>query len=523
MQSNPYRPTLVAAATAVALALAPPALASASASAAPPSWSLAGSATVGADSSFKAVAAVAADDAWAVGATNLFGTGPQQTLAEHWDGARWSTVPTPNAVLSNTTGNSNVLNAAAAVSARDVWAVGYTSANGFSYSGSLTEHWDGTAWKVIPSPNGVLPSFNFYNILLGVAGRAADDVWAVGWNGYLFGPDLHRPAIQRWNGSSWSLSTVPPIGDNAQNVVVTAVTARTADDAWATGYYSNDDQGLVTHPFALHFNGTAWTRADPVDVVRGGSVNRVNLTAVKALAADDVWAAGNVLYTDAQGAGQSQAIVQHWNGTAWSVVPGPSSDATSTTLTGLAVLAPDDVWAAGTTAASAAGGARDPLLEHWDGHTWTAVAAPRPGTSYNCGFFGAAAAGGRAHAVGACTAADAATQPLAIPIAATTPAVTGGGTAPAAPTGLAATAVSRSQARLTWQDNATDETGYRIERCQGVGCTAFAPVANTGAGATTFTDTGLARNTSYTYRVRAFNAGGPSAYSGAVTVRTPRT
>ncbi|GAA4261330.1 hypothetical protein GCM10022255_093540 [Dactylosporangium darangshiense] len=103
------------------------------------------------------------------------------------------------------------------------------------------------------------------------------------------------------------------------------------------------------------------------------------------------------------------------------------------------------------------------------------------------------------------------------------PAVTGGGaTAPAAPSGLTATAASRTQARLTWTDNVDDETGDRIERCQGTGCTTFTEIATVGAGTTTLLDGGLTRNTAYTYRVRAFNTTGTSAYSNTATTRTTR-
>ena len=94
-------------------------------------------------------------------------------------------------------------------------------------------------------------------------------------------------------------------------------------------------------------------------------------------------------------------------------------------------------------------------------------------------------------------------------------------TPPAAPTGLAATAVSATQINLTWTA-ATDNigvTGYRVERCAGTGCTAFALVA-TSAGAT-FNDTGLTASTSYSYRVRATDAAGNlSGYSNVVSATT---
>ncbi|MGH3645645.1 MAG: fibronectin type III domain-containing protein [Micromonosporaceae bacterium] len=91
-----------------------------------------------------------------------------------------------------------------------------------------------------------------------------------------------------------------------------------------------------------------------------------------------------------------------------------------------------------------------------------------------------------------------------------------------APNGLTATGISRSQIRLTWNDGAGTEDGFRIERCQGNGCADFAAVATVGHDVTTYTDGGLLPNTQYTYRVRAFNANGVSAYSNTATGKTRR-
>jgi hypothetical protein len=98
------------------------------------------------------------------------------------------------------------------------------------------------------------------------------------------------------------------------------------------------------------------------------------------------------------------------------------------------------------------------------------------------------------------------------------------GTAPAltAPSQLDATALSSSQIRLRWQDDAGTEDGFRIERCAGSGCTAFTQIAVVGHDVTGYLDGGLARNTAYSYRVRAFNAGGVSAYSNTATAKTRR-
>ena len=95
--------------------------------------------------------------------------------------------------------------------------------------------------------------------------------------------------------------------------------------------------------------------------------------------------------------------------------------------------------------------------------------------------------------------------------------------APAAPTNLTATAVSSSQINLAWTDNANNETGFKIERCQNAGCVNFVEIATVGADVTTFSDTGLAASTTYDYRVRATNAGGDSAYSNTAEATTQAT
>src|SRR2546422_5391328 len=84
---------------------------------------------------------------------------------------------------------------------------------------------------------------------------------------------------------------------------------------------------------------------------------------------------------------------------------------------------------------------------------------------------------------------------------------------PVAPSGLTATSVSGTQINLAWTDNATNEVGYRLERCSGVGCSNFLEIATVGAGVTTYQNTGLIAGTTYGYRVRAYAAAGTSDYS----------
>lgn len=92
-------------------------------------------------------------------------------------------------------------------------------------------------------------------------------------------------------------------------------------------------------------------------------------------------------------------------------------------------------------------------------------------------------------------------------------------TAPAAPSGLKVVAAAATRVNLSWSDNSNNETGFALERRAGNGAWtafAFAPT-----GATQFFNNGLVKNTAYSYRVRAINSAGESAYTPLATVTTP--
>jgi glucose/arabinose dehydrogenase len=82
---------------------------------------------------------------------------------------------------------------------------------------------------------------------------------------------------------------------------------------------------------------------------------------------------------------------------------------------------------------------------------------------------------------------------------------------PPAPAGLTARRARNRKIRLTWQDESGDESGFRLERRDGA--TGFAEIRTLPASTVAYTDAGLRRRTTYTYRVRAFNTHGQSPYS----------
>jgi hypothetical protein len=98
---------------------------------------------------------------------------------------------------------------------------------------------------------------------------------------------------------------------------------------------------------------------------------------------------------------------------------------------------------------------------------------------------------------------------------------TSSSTAPAAPSNLAATAASATQVNLTWTNNATNQTGFHIDRATDSAFTQNLVTQSAGASATSFVDSGLTAGTTYFYRVRAFNAVGDSPNSNTASVTTP--
>jgi autotransporter-associated beta strand protein len=96
-------------------------------------------------------------------------------------------------------------------------------------------------------------------------------------------------------------------------------------------------------------------------------------------------------------------------------------------------------------------------------------------------------------------------------------------TAPAAPTGLVAEAVSSSQINLSWTSNSNNQTGFQIDQATDPGFTQNLTTVTLGANATSYSATGLSSNTAYFYRVRATNSAGSSANTATASALTSVT
>jgi hypothetical protein len=279
----------------------------------------------------KAVGGSSGADVWAVG---QYIGGGVLTLVEHWNGSAWAVVPS-----ANIAGADNVFNAVAASGPDDAWAVGKSEVSGSLTSQILIEHWNGSQWNIVAGqdPAAALSELN------GVAARAPNDVWAVGYAGA-------GPLVEHWNGSQWSIVPSPGRG---QTSGLKAVTALAANDAWAVG---TDFTGTRYETLIEHWNGSQWT----IVASPNPNWNNPELDAVAAIAADDVWAVGGNF---------DSTLAMHWDGQQWTIVPSPNPGGLRNQFTGVAGRAASDVWAVGYAD-------HDALIEHWDGANWRPITTP---------------------------------------------------------------------------------------------------------------------------------------------------
>lgn len=257
-----------------------------------------------------AVVAVSSTDVWAVG-------GMVDSVAMHWDGVNWSKFATPYP------GQESHLYDVVAITADDIWGVGVTT----TFQGNLIPlamHYNGTAWKVIPTPlDGA--------VLYSVAASSSKDVWAVGYQDDP-GPALFQPLVEHWDGTSWTVMPVPWPPPPATINILYGVAVVSPNDAWAVGSYT-----AVGHQALIyHWDGTAW-RPFPV---RLRDMNA--LYSVGTISSNDVWAVGehDPDFTN------YFPLSAHWNGSRWRVLPGANPDLHAN-FHDLTALSTEAVWAVG--------------------------------------------------------------------------------------------------------------------------------------------------------------------------------
>jgi hypothetical protein len=204
------------------------------------------------DDQLTGVAASAPSDAWAVG--NSYGLGGRSyTLIMHWNGHAWTRVPSPSP------GEGPLLNAVASAPSGRAWAVGLWNMP-HRPERPLIEHWNGRRWRQEPSPQ---PPRSGESNLLAVTATSPSNAWTVGY--YVAGPDAFqlqsKTLVEHWNGRAWKRVPSPSPGDPGYaQTALRAVSAPSSSTAWASGTYrtTNHDHDLVTHILTERWNGTQW-------------------------------------------------------------------------------------------------------------------------------------------------------------------------------------------------------------------------------------------------------------------------
>lgn len=295
------------------------------------------------------VTAINTSSAWTVG-YSLDSQGHDQTLIEHWDGTSWNVVSSPNPGAGG-----NILYGAVAISASNVWAVGtYWDASG---NQALIERWNGKSWTAISNTNAG-PGANLIAITR-VPGT--NQLWAVGFyqnNGNL------QTLIEHWDGISWSVASTPIPG------TLRGITANSTSDVWAVGIGGDGTPSFQT--LIEHWDGTSWSVISNPNVGPSGlfGVARVPGTS-------KIWTVG---FYEATPSNNHQTLTEMWDGTKWNVVANPSISGSLTDgLSSVVVMGAKNIWAVGSYTDASNDG--QTLTEHWNGKSWNVVSSPNAGSS----------------------------------------------------------------------------------------------------------------------------------------------
>jgi hypothetical protein len=245
--------------------------------------------------SLSSVSAVSANDVWAVGSECY----SANTIVEHWNGSSWSLVASPR--HADGFDSTAALYGVAAISASNVWAVGYRGTNGIE---TLVEHYDGSTWSEVPAAGGA-PGY-----LSSISATGPNDIWAVGSTG-------SGNLIEHFDGNAWTVVPTPQPGSGSN---LDSVSALSPTNAWAVG--SKSGFGAQESTFTLHWNGSTWSEvASPNPSNTGDATNELRSVAV--IAKNNVWAVG--MYENNQTSfHQDRTLTMHWDGSSWSIVESPT-------------------------------------------------------------------------------------------------------------------------------------------------------------------------------------------------------
>lgn len=263
------------------------------------------------------------------------------------DPSVWAASGSPgSSVLSpNPSSTTNELRSVSAVSPSEAWAVGWYADDATGAGKTLIMHWDGASWSQTPSPN---PG-SIANELYGVSARSASDAWAVGW--YADVPGESRTLILHWDGTIWSHVTSPKRGAFGS---LLGVDIRSAEDSWAVG--TGYPTAKRNFSLILHWDGVRWSRVrSPI----GKGIHEVSV-----VSSIHGWAVG-----------VRSAEFLRWDGTRWSAVP--SHSPRTNFVWGVSTQSATDAWAVGSYFNAA--NHLDTLIMHWDGRSWSQIETPTAG------------------------------------------------------------------------------------------------------------------------------------------------
>ena len=332
------------------------------------SWTIVPSPNPGSANSIGGLVAFSPTEIWGVGSTSSssYEGCHGRTLAARWNGSAFVEVQaTPTSMCAS-------VNGVAGRSTSDIWAVGNTN-NGRD---THLRHFDGTTWTTVagafievPPSGGRRQRSTGLNSVTALSGT---DVWAVG--GAEYADFLNNTLVEHWNGQTWSL--VPAAA--ASGSVLRGVAAVGPSDIWAVG--SGGTSGTATlATLTEHWNGTSWS------VVPSPNASRLNfLRGVAASSANNVWAVGDWVVNPNDGASVYRTLIEHWNGAAWIKIPSPNRGLGNNSLAAVAIRSANDVWAVGYfDDLTGPIQIRRTLIEHWNGTSWTVVPSPNAGTGDN--------------------------------------------------------------------------------------------------------------------------------------------
>jgi hypothetical protein len=282
--------------------------------------------------------------------------GDDVMLVEAWNGVAWSIQTPPNP--ANATRSSLV--GVSCTSATACTAVG--SYDLFGASRTLTEAWDGTAWSIQPTPN---PSANTGSVLTAVSCASATACTAVGFTGGGTSPNS-VPLAESWDGTAWSIQAVPnPSG--ATHTYLHGVSCSSASACTAVG--STDSSGN-TATLVESWNGAAWSIGSSPNPV-GASFSFFDGVSCRSAAACTAVGAYHLsTFADFM-------LVESWNGAAWTIESMPSPPGSDdSVLNGVSCPLATACTATGLYSKKATGPLT--LAESWNGAAWTSQTTPNP-------------------------------------------------------------------------------------------------------------------------------------------------